>query len=135
MKTLPEQINEVLTRVGIKNFAKSISKMPEIYDKIKDYPGDNTSEKIYNYLNPGNNVCHRGNFKVFKSYTQGYGFCGLARDCACSRESVSNKCKSSKALLTPEDKQKANTKREETLLSKYGVINIGQLQTRIHRDS
>lgn len=128
MKTLPDQINEVLARVGVRNLGKSVSKIPEIYDKIKDYPGETIVEKIYNYLNPGNNICHRGKSKVFKSFNKGYGFCGLARDCECSRNSVSEKCKSSKALLSPEEKLKANMKRQTTLLEKYGVANSGCLQ-------
>lgn len=126
-----QQILDIMDQYGPKHFAKKIKNTPELYEIVSDYPGDTVSEQVYNFLNPGNHVCHRGNKKVFNSITNGYRFCGKAGSCLCAKESVSQKCKESKESYTDDEKKIIQEKRVNTTMLKYGVTNNGQIEKAI----
>lgn len=124
-------ILQIIDQYGPKHFARKIKNTPELYDVISTYPGNTVSEQVYNYLNPGKNVCDRGMNKIFNSINNGYRFCGKTSDCQCARESVSKKCKESKNSYTPEQIIEINEKRNKTTYEKYGVYNNGQIPSAI----
>jgi hypothetical protein len=89
-------------------------------------PGNNFSKKIYDSLYPNNDVCKLGNFKKFKSLTEGYSFCNRANKCQCAKEKVSQSVSNTKQEFSKKKKNEIQYKREITNLSKYGVTNAGQ---------
>lgn len=128
---MQQQILQILEQYGPKHFARKIKNTPELYSVISTYPGTTVSEQVYNFLHPGESVCHRGNSKIFNSINNGYRYCGKASNCQCARESVSKNCKLSKQSLTPEQISNINAKRNKTTYEKYGVTNNGQTPSAI----
>lgn len=92
---------------------------------------DNYAETIYSALNQQNNQCGQGNQKKFLSASQGWGFCGVSRVCACNAKNSSVKVQESKNLYTPEQKNSINQKRQKSMIEKYGVGYNSQ-RTDIH---
>lgn len=128
---MQHKILEIIKEYGIKHFSRKIKNTPELYSIIEDQTGDSISEKTYNLLHPGENICHRGNNKKFNSITNGYRFCGKAGVCQCAKESVSASCKESKLNFTEDQKVSIAEKRVNTSLLKYGVTNNGQIPSAI----
>lgn len=86
------------------------------------------SERVYAILNLiSENICNKsGKVKRFISIKDGYGFCGRANSCICTKESVSNIIRKNKNNLTVDQKEEISTKRSKTNLEKYGHANAGQ---------
>ena len=102
-----DQIVELI-RKKPKHFSKIVNNSADMLIWVKNntrVSTENMSEMIYSALYDESTICKSGNSKKFKSITEGYGFCGPARDCGCARESVSNKVAQSKAKLSDEHKQ------------------------------
>lgn len=112
-----------------KHFSKIIKNNTNLYNWVVANSlvnSSNMSEMIYSAINQETNLCSNGSNKKFKSINDGYGFCGTAKQCECAKISVSTAVSQAKNSLTIEEKIKINTKRANTTLLKYGVINNGQ---------
>ena len=126
MNTIRQQILDLKDQWGDKHFSRKIKDTPELYEYVRDCNGDTVSEKIYNFLYPGNDMCHRGNRKKFISINNGYRFCGRAGVCECAKDSVRSSVIISKRSVTPGRQKEINDKRASTSLERYGVTNNGQ---------
>lgn len=80
-------------------------------------------------------VCELEKNKKFKSYTEGYGFCGPASKCECARDAVASAIKQSAANKTDDQKAQSTALRKSTNIKKYGVTNAGQLAQSIQGHS
>lgn len=78
-------------------------------------------EMIYSAVYQVTNVCENGNLKKLTRWSLGFSGCGPASKCECVRNSISMNVSQSKKNYTNEDKNKINEKRENTMISKYGV--------------
>ena len=123
---MKQQLLDLLETVNPKQIGSAIKKNNELLAWVMQHYGGNLSEKAYNALYPGNNVCNNGKNKKFGSITAGYKFCGRANVCQCANESVSKRVSASKQTYTDEQKQAIANKRTTTNLKKYGVANTGQ---------
>ncbi len=83
------------------------------------------STKVYTAITGEKLMCPCGSGKLRKyiTFSKGLSFCGRANSCSAARESLSKNCINSAKKW---DKEKANAKRSETNLKKYGIENIGQ---------
>jgi hypothetical protein len=126
------KIKQILATVPLKQMGNAIKKHPELYSwllaETQGLTGEPTiTERAYAAVNNiTNNLCERGQRKTFRSYSEGYKFCGPAGKCECARQSVSQNVSLSKSKDTPEKRLIIQAKREQTNLNKYGVTNSGQ---------
>lgn len=128
MNCIQEQIL-YLVQSYPKHFAQKIKRDPSLFDYVNTDKEITVSEMAYNAVYPEEpSVCKHGNNKKFKSFQDGYGFCGIAKKCECARESVSRNVKQSKSVITQQKQQEINQKRIKTNLKKYGVVNTGQTE-------
>jgi len=74
-------------------------------------------------------MCDNGKYMKFRSFNDGYKFCGKASVCECARVAVSTKVKNDKLAYDASKKKQIQEKREKTNLEKYGVANTGQLDS------
>ncbi len=133
---MKEQLQQIVDITSPKKIGQKVKSDSELYNWVQLHVGKTLSEKIYNILNPNTQYCELGNQKKFKSITKGYGFCGLAGRCACARAQVSEKVSSAKQQYSLSQKQEIQNKRQATVIDKYGVNNVGQLDTaKISRDA
>jgi hypothetical protein len=89
-------------------------------------PEVSLSERAYSVINNISNLCEYNAIKKFKSFKEGYGFCGMTKNCKCAQESVSEKVSASKANKTTAEKLETNSRRAATNIARYGVTNSGQ---------
>ena len=128
---MKQLLQELVDTTNPKAISTKIKNNEELHAYVRDQIGSTISEKIYNCIHPGENICIRGNLKKFGSITTGYKFCGSLGNCACAKESVSAKVSESKKFRTADQISLANSKRAETNLEKYGVSNVGQTATAV----
>lgn len=109
-----------------KHFSQKIKRDPALLSFVCSFAGETISEQAYNAVNDANQTCTHGKTRKFKSFKEGYGFCGKTNVCACAKESVSSQVKLSKSTVSAEQQQIINQKRKSTNEKKYGVSNVGQ---------
>ena len=120
------QLHNIVSNTNPKVLAAAIKKHPDLYQWVTSCYGQTIAEKVYNALNPGEQICTNGNPKKFNSITAGYRFCGPAGKCACAKEAVAAKVAASKAAKSRDEKDETNQKRAATNIERYGVANTGQ---------
>jgi hypothetical protein len=116
---------------NVKNYSKMIKNSPEMSAWVMEnslVQSEIFAEMIYSSINQISNVCENGKIKNFESFKTGYIGCGPASICACSREKVSNSVKKAKKLVTKEQQEAANKKRDITNIEKYGIACVAQLE-------
>lgn len=111
-----------------KKISQLVKNHKELFEWVRQAPGESIAEKIYNLTNDTAILCKNGNRKKFKSLTLGYGFCGKTGTCQCARESVAAKVSAKKSQYSTETKQLIQQKKTSTNLALYGVSNVGQLE-------
>jgi hypothetical protein len=119
---------DIVETTNPKSISTKVKNNREIYQVIEKQFGNSISEKIYNFLNPTQNICENNNNKKFLSINTGYGFCGTSNKCQCAKQSVSEKVSNYQANLSITKKQEIQQKREQTNLTIYGTSNTGQIQ-------
>ena len=125
---MKERILEIIANKP-KHFSKIIKQTPELLLWVQANTksvSTNFSEVIYSAINVDDGCCELGNAKKFKSINNGYGFCGIASECACAAKSVSEKVSSSKNSYSIDKKRIINQRRSQTSIDRYGVANNGQ---------
>jgi len=115
------ELQEIVDTIGVSRMSQVVKKNIPLFEFVQQHHGESISEKIYNALHPGENTCARGNVKKFNTFTYGYRFC--KSQCACMKESVSEKVIAAKQAMTEDDIQSSNAKRVSTNLEKHGVTN------------
>lgn len=123
---MKSQLVTLIEQTNPKQLSAAVKKHSELYKWVETFNGATTAEKIYNVLNPGNNICQTGNNKKFISLTQGYKFCGKASVCSCAKESISKSVSDAKLGYSLDRKKQIQQQRESTNRSRYGVMNSGQ---------
>lgn len=113
---------------GDKHFTRRIKRDETLMTFLDQFFGDSISEKVYNMVHIGENICSRGNARKFVSINKGYCNCGPAKVCPCTKEQVSNSVSSTMQQFTEEEIAASNAKRVETSMKLYGVSNNGQTQ-------
>jgi hypothetical protein len=112
-----------------KHFARMVKNNPELWSWVIENAlviSSNTAEMIYSALSRESNQCDNGNTKRFISVNDGFGYCGMTKNCQCAQIEIGKKVSDKKTKRSKEDIQKENKKREATSLEKYGVMNNGQ---------
>lgn len=127
---MKEQILKII-RENPKRFSQAIKLNPQLNSWVLEnslISSDSYSEMIYSALHKASNICSNGKLKHFQSINLGYGGCGPAKLCECTRNAVSNNVKKSKSLVTPDKQKKINEKRRKTNIEKYGVSCVAQTE-------
>jgi len=123
---MKNKILNIINNTNPKKVSQEIKKDEDLYQTINQYFGSTIAEKVYNYLNPNQNICKNNKFKKFNSISNGYKFCGKASVCECARECVSKAVSNTKQMYSEQKKKQINQKRSNTNIKKYGVSNVGQ---------
>lgn len=123
---MKEQLLKLINETNPKQLSQVIKKNNDLFKIISQCHGLTISEKAYNYLYPNQRICKNNKNKKFNSITQGYRFCGTAKECECAKESVSRAVSNAKQNYSDETRDSINKKRSNTNLEKYGVNNVGQ---------
>jgi hypothetical protein len=82
---------------------------------------DRLQEHIYSALSGETNVCVNGSMRTVSRISEGWVGCGPAATCACTAANISKNVTKSKQLVTAEQHTATNSKREQTMVEKYGV--------------
>ena len=119
----------IIANTNPKNVSQTVKKNAELFAWVMSFGSTSISENIFKAV--GNTVphCPNGNVRQFKSLTDGYKFCGKSNACQCAKESVAAKVSATKADITAEQQLIINNKRKSTTLDRYGVLNVGQLES------
>lgn len=107
-----------------KRYSQIIKSDPELSAWVEENTqviSDQYAEIIYSAMHQQSNLCNQGNQKKFLSVTQGWGFCGISKVCACNAQNSSVKVQQSKSLYTQDQKNSINQKRQKSMEEKYGV--------------
>ena len=133
---LNQKINEILRNYGPKHFGRGIIADHVLFEFLKektsDYPEMNPVQRAWIVVNEKSPVCEKSNKPLrWKSFQDGFGFCGKSSQCECAKSSVSEKVSKSKQNLPQEEKDNIQKKRESTNLERYGVANAGQTEEAI----
>jgi hypothetical protein len=122
-----EQILEL-----VKNHPRHYVKMISRHDDLTNWVRENSlvngalSEMIFSAIHQVSGTCHNGKQQKFRSFTEGYAFCGRARDCECASESVAEKLKEYHQSVSFDSKLEIQQRRLNTVQEKYGVDNVGK---------
>lgn len=114
-----------------KHWVRLLQKNAELLAWINDQTSDQMHLSLRDRATQtihGSPQCAQGKIKKYKSLSQGWGFCGSTGKCACARQQVSQAVSEKAKLLTPQQQQLRNAKRQQTLQEKYGVANAGQTE-------
>jgi hypothetical protein len=127
------QIDAIFITTNIKGVSHKIKNTPAIMSELDACYGETVMEKIWNAKHPDTNVCPNGKPRKFKSIYEGYINCGNAKNCQCTRDTVSQKLILANASKTASQKAATQKLREETVQGKYGVSNVGQTPAAIQK--
>lgn len=115
-----------------KHFSIIIRRNEKLWPLICVCHGSTIAEKVYNFLYNPEIRCKNGSYKKFKSIFEGYVFCGRANQCKCTADAVSEKVSLAKQSYDENKKLVISKKRKQTNIERYGIENVGQLDTAIH---
>lgn len=128
MDKIKNKILELVTSKP-KHFSRIIRNDQNTWPLIATCYGNSIAEKIYNFLYSPEIKCKNGNYKKFKSIFDGYVHCGRANQCQCTADIVSKKVSLTKQSYNAETRTSITQKRKETNIKRYGVENVGQLES------
>lgn len=114
-----------------KHFTQILKRNPEVLKCIEDFvPKNITSftEQLYYVAFQDDGVCKNGQKKKLKSFA-GYSFCGKTGQCQCAKESVGASVSAKKQAMDSASKELVQVRRRSTVLSRYGVDNVGLTDT------
>jgi len=128
---MKKAIQKVINELGPKHFSRRVKNTTGMWNWVLQQTpflenDVSISERIYVALSGENPICELDNRKKFKSFDEGYGFCGRANVCECARQSVSENVSKTKQQYTDEETAAINAKREKTTLKLHGVTNNAQ---------
>jgi hypothetical protein len=123
-----DKILEYIKESGFKSYIHRVRKDPQVMNDIKPLldSGYSMSEACYRYVYGSPGTCANNKEKKFKSFVEGFVFCGRAASCECAKKSVSANVSKTKATFTKEEIEASNTLREETNLKLYNVKNVSR---------
>jgi len=130
MDKIKQKIQELIQN-NPKCFSSMVKKNQEMWNWVQHNSKIQTgkiSEIIYSAISHESNICVNGNKKRFISINDGFGYCGLTKNCLCAQIEISKKVSKAKANRTQQEIGAENKKREQTILSKTNgtATNNGQ---------
>lgn len=107
-----------------KHYAKMVKNNPKLMAWVREHTlvdGDHLPSLIYSALYNVGNICPHGKRKQLSRISQGFIGCGPANVCQCVKESIAESVKDTKSNWTQEQRDTINTKRENTMIERFGV--------------
>lgn len=107
-----------------KHYAKMVKNNPKLIAWVKEntlVDGDHLPSMIYSALYQVSNICPYGKVKPLPRISLGFIGCGPANVCQCTKESIAENVKETKGKWTQEQRDFINTKRENTMIERFGV--------------
>ncbi len=123
------KLQELVNTVDPTQLSRKVKADKELWAEVSIQPGLSISEQIYTTLNGDVATCPNGNRPKFRSYAEGYRFCGRQEDCKCNKDSVRAAVIEDKATYSTERKHDIQEKMYATNMEKYGVDNISHIKT------
>ena len=123
-----KELQNIVETTGSKHVSQAVKRNKTLYTwLLNNTPNDCSSISERIAIIQGNEyICKEGNRKKFRDGK--FIFCGRPKNCPCALESVKEKVTSSKQNMSKSDVEKANKKREETNLKKYGVKHNSEIK-------
>lgn len=123
----PEFIDAVVVSLfvkdNIKHYPSLIKSRPRMYQWVMDnslIQTDHFPSMVYSAVHQMTNICQLGNEKPFSNWNDGFIGCGIARECECTSKNIGKNGSIALRRRTPEQIAFSNTKREKTMIEKYG---------------
>ena len=123
-----KELQNIIETTGSKHVSQAVKRNKNLYTwLLNNTPNDCSSISERIAIIQGNEyICKEGNRKKFRDGK--FIFCGRPKNCPCALESVKEKVSLSKQNMSKSDVEKANKKREETNLKKYGVKHNSEIK-------
>lgn len=112
-----------LIKSNTKHYTRLIRKDPTLMSWINNnklITSDNFVEEIFSAVYQESNICELGNKRKISRFNEGWVGCGPAKSCVCTRESIKSNVSLTKSKISREEKEISNSKRNQTMLEKYG---------------
>lgn len=107
-----------------KHYAIIVKNNPELLSWVKENTkvnGDHLPSLIYSALYNVSNICPHGKVKKLTRISSGFIGCGPANVCQCTKESIAENVKQTKSKWSQDQRDVINTKRENTMIERFGV--------------
>jgi len=118
-----------------KHYVKLIAKDPALLEWVNTNSlssSDRIVARIYSAIHQVSDVCENGNTKKFDRISTGFIGCGPANVCQCTAKNISKNVSSTKSNVSDDERKLTNSKRESTMLEKYGVSYNSQREDKKH---
>lgn len=118
-----------LIKTKPKHYATIIKRSPDLIAWVRDnskIESNYIPELVYSALHAASNRCPIGNLKKFTNITIGFTGCGPANVCKCTADAISTSVVATKSKFTAEQRSAINTKRNQTMIGRYGVAYNSQ---------
>jgi hypothetical protein len=133
MISLRQKLMDKIIEVGERHYSWAIKKDVNLYSELINatinYGELSTPERVVIILHDQKPICSRGNRRKFKNLNTGFVNCGMAGKCQCTREAVSNSCKTTISQRSKDVQQQINDKRVLTVQEIYGSDNVSRVTT------
>lgn len=130
---MKEKILDIINSTSPKQLGHALKKNSEVAEFLMaetiDINNMSLVQRAYAFLNDVSPICDRsGKEKRWVNFDEGWKFCGMTGKCECARESVSANVSKTKQNYDVITRAQIQTKRENTNLIRYNVVNTGQLE-------
>lgn len=118
-----------LIRSKPKHYTRLIKSNPVLLEWINSnskIASDSIPKLVYSALYGTTDICQYGNKKNFVNVNEGFSGCGPAATCKCTRENISKLVTETKSAFTSEKRSQINSKRDQTMIARYGVAYNSQ---------
>lgn len=113
---------------GYVNRIKADQKLLDWVDSNTLSDSEHLPTKIRSAVYSETDTCPHGNKLKFTRISTPFSNCGPASRCACTREKIAQSVKQTKNTVTDEQQAAANSKRQQTMIKKYGTAYNSQRQ-------
>jgi G:T-mismatch repair DNA endonuclease (very short patch repair protein) len=118
-----------LIKLKPKHYTRLVKKDKALFEWVKSNSKINSNsipEMVYSALHGVTNTCKYGNRKNFVNISQGFVGCGPAAKCACTKENIAKSVTKTKAEYSEEKRAEINSKRDQTMIARFGVAYNSQ---------
>ena len=112
-----------------KQYIQEIKRTPELMEWVDANTLTNSEHlpaRVYSAVHQVTDRCELGNTKKFDRFSTGFTGCGPASVCVCTKNQIATAVSKTKLDYTKEQSEAVNTKRQQTMLNKYGVAYNSQ---------
>lgn len=125
---MKNKIQEILNTKP-KHYTKIISRDAALDSWIKTNANTSSTHYptlIYCAMNNCSSLCKYNNERTVSRYSEGLANCGPANKCQCTKEDIAKNVSSTKLNYSTERKEEIQSKRDSTMIAKFGVAYNGQ---------